>query len=136
MLSVSKRARLQLLSRQLRSFHTSRFISQDAKKDSHTADHYIKDVDTNPPYDPTFHRVDAGSESAQRPHEPPSSKWSQAGTQTSQYTNVDKDEPYNAPRNDKKAKTGYGAVKDSSERAGRTGSPDEGPQAKDAGGRK
>ena len=38
MLSVSKHVRLSSVSRRLPLFHASRFISQDAKKDSHTAD--------------------------------------------------------------------------------------------------
>jgi len=134
MLSVSKRIRPSALSGQLRSFHFSRSMSSD--KTPHSAEDYFKEVDTNPPADSTMHRVDSSSENAQRPHEPPSGKWSQAGTQTNEYRTVDKEEPYDAPGKDKGAKTGYGAVKDSKEKAGRTGSPDEGPDAKDAGGRK
>ena len=133
--SVSKRIRLSLPSRQLRSFYTTRLVFKESDKDSHSADHYFKDVDTNPPSDPTTHRVDAGSESAQRPYEPPSGQWSQAGIRTSEYQNVDKEKPYDTPGKDEKAKTGYGGVKDSREKAGRTGTSDEGPDAKDAGGR-
>lgn len=134
MFSVSKRIRLSVLSGQLRSFHFSRSMSSD--KTAHSADDYFKDVDTNPPADSTMHRVDSGSENAQRPHEPPSGKWSKAGTQTNEYRTVNKEEPYDAPGKDRGAKTGYGGVKDSNEKAGRTGVPDEGPHAKDAGGRK
>jgi hypothetical protein len=111
-------------------------MSQESNKGSHSADHYFKDVDTNPPPDPTIHRVDAGSENTQRPHEPPSGQWSQAGIRTTEYQNVDKNEPYDAPGKDKSAKTGYGGVKDSRDKAGRTGTSDEGPNARDASGRK
>jgi len=133
MFTVSKRFRLSMLGIQSRPFYSSRIISSNK---SHSADHYSKDVDTNPPSDPTMHRVDAGSENAQRPHEPPSGKWSQAGTQTNEYRTVDKEEPYDVPGKNKGAKTGYGAVKDSREKASRTGTSDDGPDAKDAGGRK
>ena len=137
MLSVSKHIRLSLLSRQLRSFHISPFVSQDSSKGSHSADHYFKDVDTNPPSDPTLHRVDEASENALRPHdEPPSGPWSQAGTRTGEYQNVAKEEPYDVPGNDRNAKTGYGGVKNSKDKAGRVGAADEGPDAEAASGRK
>jgi hypothetical protein len=73
-----------------------------------------------------MHRVDSGSENTQHPHELPSGKWSQAGTQTNEYRTVDKEELYDATGKDRGVKTGYGKVKDSKEKAGRTGSPDEG----------
>jgi hypothetical protein len=55
------------------------------ESDSHTADMYLKDVDVTPPEDPKIHRVDAASESAQKPHEAPSGKFSRAGTETKDY---------------------------------------------------
>src|ERR1700722_15307114 len=53
--------------------------------EAHTADTYSKDVDSTPPEDPTIHRVDSASESAQKPHEPPSGEFSRAGTKTKEY---------------------------------------------------
>ncbi|KAG2357205.1 hypothetical protein BDR07DRAFT_1421028 [Suillus spraguei] len=49
------------------------------------ADSYLKDVDETAPQDPTIHRVDATSDAVQRPYEPPSGQWSQAGARTSEY---------------------------------------------------
>jgi hypothetical protein len=135
MFSASKHIRLSLPRYRLRSFHTSRFICQESNKSSHSAEHYFKDVDTSPPSDPTIHRVDAGSENAQRPHEPPSGKWSQAGVQTGEYQNVDKEVPYTVPGGEKRMKTGYGAVKDSGGMANITGGVDGAPDAKSASGR-
>lgn len=133
MLNLSRTLRTTSLSRQARSLSTttSRFNSDD-KKGTHSADHYFKDVDENPPPDSSIHRVDASSEAAQRPHEPPSGKWSQAGTQTSEYENVSREEPYDAAGKEKGEKLSYGGVEDS---AGRTGGSNEGPNGKDAGGR-
>ncbi|KAG2073401.1 hypothetical protein BDR04DRAFT_1094900 [Suillus decipiens] len=60
------------------------YPSPDAPK-PHSADSYLKDVDETAPQDPTIHRVDATSDAVQRPYEPPSGQWSQAGVRTSEY---------------------------------------------------
>ncbi|KAJ7463190.1 hypothetical protein FB451DRAFT_463552 [Mycena latifolia] len=46
---------------------------------THTSDSYSKDVDSSPPSDSKIHRVDPSSENVQKPHEPPSGKWSATG---------------------------------------------------------
>ncbi|KAG2339353.1 hypothetical protein BDR05DRAFT_968091 [Suillus weaverae] len=80
-----------------RSLHTSLHPSSGAPK-PHSADSYFKDVDETAPQDPTIHRVDAASEAVQRPYEPPSGQWSQAGVRTSEFVeHVSKDEPYDVP---------------------------------------
>ncbi|KAH7887244.1 hypothetical protein F5I97DRAFT_1858642 [Phlebopus sp. FC_14] len=58
---------------------------------------YFKDVDDSPPQDPSLYKVDAASEAAQRPHEPPSGPWSRAGMRTEEYQTVSKEEPYDIP---------------------------------------
>jgi hypothetical protein len=62
----------------------------------HNAESYFKDVDETAPSDPTIHRVDATSEAVQRPYEPPSGEWSQAGVRTREYEHVSGpgDKPY------------------------------------------
>ncbi|KAG1738766.1 hypothetical protein EDB19DRAFT_1877217 [Suillus lakei] len=119
-----------------RSLHSSARLlhpSSGAPK-SHSADSYFKDVDETPPQDPTIHCVDAASEAAQRPYEPPSGQWSQAGVRTSEYEHVSKDEPYDVPRGQaKEKKLGYGGT----ERLGpETSHPGEGPDGQARGGRK
>lgn len=132
---VCRQRPLQLTSRLI---HTS---PSSHKADPHSADHYFKDVDTSPPSDSTMHRVDAGVEGAQRPHDPPSGPWSRAGTQTDEYTNVDKG--YSLPgenRDTKEEERGsYGAVTDVKTRKKRgsksEGTTEQGPNKGDAGGR-
>ncbi|KAJ7190805.1 hypothetical protein GGX14DRAFT_482411 [Mycena pura] len=46
---------------------------------SHTTDSYAKEVDSTPAADPTVHRVDPSSENVQKPHEPPSGRYSETG---------------------------------------------------------
>ncbi|KAG1800706.1 hypothetical protein EV424DRAFT_1427352 [Suillus variegatus] len=119
------------------SLHTSTrllYSSSDAPK-PHSADSYFKDVDETAPQDPTIHRVDAASEAVQRPYEPPSGQWSQAGVRTSEYyEHVSKDEPYDVPT---------GQAKENNLRYGGTeklgpeiSDPGEGPEGQSKGGRK
>lgn len=115
--------------------HTSPSVYNKASKSNtpHTTDSYSKDVDQNPPSDSTIHRVDPQSESVQKPHEPPSGEYSQAGTQTSEYQSVSHTQPYEVPGKD----TRYGGK----ERLGKdkgpeTSHPGDGPEGKEAGGRK
>lgn len=126
MLSISRNIRISTLLRRSLYITTPRF---ESKPDPHSADHYFKDVDENPPPDSTVHRVDAASEAVQRPYEAPSGKWSEAGTQTSEYQTVNKG--YDVKKDEEK-QLRYGGV---DKTAKRTGSPDEGPGDKDAGGR-
>ncbi|KAF5358625.1 hypothetical protein D9758_007747 [Tetrapyrgos nigripes] len=49
---------------------------------THTSDSYSKDVDANPPNDPTIHRVDPDSETSQKSYEPPKGKYSEAGVRS------------------------------------------------------
>jgi len=143
-----------------RTLHTSYTIRQsskpnqtkDAQHTQHSADNYFKDVDQTPPQDPTIHRVDAGSESCQRPHEPPSGQWSQAGANTGEYENVSRAEPYDAPlagsgnrtevtgglgKHEKETKLEYGGMERSGRKDGSEMSrSEEGPAEGAKGGRK
>ncbi|KAJ8595780.1 hypothetical protein M405DRAFT_286736 [Rhizopogon salebrosus TDB-379] len=124
-----------------RSFYTSIRILRSPSgsgAQSHNADSYFKDVDETPPQDPTIHRVDAASEAAQRPYEPPSGQWSQAGVSTSEYKHVNKDEPYDAPNGLAKGKKlRYGGTERFTEDKGpETSHPGEGPEGETKGGRK
>lgn len=81
-----------------RTFVTSR--PAYGSNDGHSADSYFKDVDSEPPSDPTVHRVDSGSEAVQRPYEEPNGKYAETGAKAAQsYATVDKEEPYDTPGN-------------------------------------
>lgn len=104
----------------------------------HNAESYFKDVDETVPSDPTIHRVDATSEAVQRPYEPPSGEWSQAGVRTSEYELVSGDKPYDVREGSglryggtEKLRAGTGTGAGSSHR--REG---EGPEGQSKGGRK
>jgi hypothetical protein len=121
-----------------RSLHTSTRLlhppSESGAPQPHNADSYFKDVDETAPPDPTIHRVDAASEAVQRPYEPPSGQWSQAGVRTSEYEHVSKDKPYDLPDGQaKESKLRYGGT----EKLGNeTSHPGEGPEGQSRGGRK
>jgi len=128
---------------QHRTFYTSpRFLRPGPPSGSgaktHNAESYFKDVDEMPPQDPTIHRVDAASEAVQRPYEPPSGQWSQAGVNTSEYEHVSKDEPYDAPNGLAKGKKlRYGGTERFEQDKGpETSRPGEGPEGDARGGRK
>ncbi|KAF9235223.1 hypothetical protein BU15DRAFT_51603 [Melanogaster broomeanus] len=109
--------------------HDGRFIP-------HSAENYFKDVDETPPQDPSIYRVDAASEAAQRPYEPPSCQWSEAGMKTEEYRNVSKDEPYDVP-NSPETKLRYGGTKKYAEDKGpETSKRGEGPEGTERFGRK
>ncbi|EIW76513.1 hypothetical protein CONPUDRAFT_64677 [Coniophora puteana RWD-64-598 SS2] len=109
-----------------------------------SADDYFKDVDHNPPPDTQTHRVDAGSEAAQRPHEPPSGQWSKAGAETEEYRTADRNDPYDAPSTDSSGngsasgeKLRYGGTETlSQDKGSETSSPGEGPEKTEKFGRK
>lgn len=78
-------------------FRTTPALADSDAKDGHSAESYFKDVDSTPPVDSTVHRVDSSSEAVQRPYEPPSGEYSQAGVQTEEYRSTEKsDQPYDA----------------------------------------
>ncbi|KAI9447874.1 hypothetical protein H4582DRAFT_34926 [Lactarius indigo] len=66
---------------------------------SHSAESYFKEVDSSPPADASTYQVDGSSDKVQRPHEPPSGKFSQAGVGSEEYRTMDRQEPYEPPSN-------------------------------------
>jgi len=104
---------------------------------NHSAESYFKDVDAEPPKDPTVHRVDGGSDAVQRPYEPPAGEFSRTGVEAAEsYRTVNKDEPYNSPNDGQgKEKLRYGGV--GKDDKGKNTSPSsEGPSGASADGRK
>ncbi|KAF9268316.1 hypothetical protein L218DRAFT_609409 [Marasmius fiardii PR-910] len=91
----------------------------------HTTESYNKDVDVTPPDDSKIHRVDPGSENVQKPHEPPSGKWSETGVNAAeQYRHVSKSEPYKAPGEDRR----WGGKEEyTKEKGPETSKPGDGP---------
>ncbi|KAJ7177233.1 hypothetical protein C8R43DRAFT_1118241 [Mycena crocata] len=77
---------------------------------SHTTDSYSKEVDSSPAADSKIHRVDPSSENVQKPHEPPSGRWSAAGVEAGvdnaqgkkkspdEYNTMTGEQPYAAPK--------------------------------------
>ncbi|KAI0068530.1 hypothetical protein BV25DRAFT_1817380 [Artomyces pyxidatus] len=125
---------------QTRPFSSSFAVAADPKSGEadHTAESYFKDVDSVPPEDSTVHRVDSSSDAVQRPYEPPSGEWSQAGVKTEEYRSVDKHEPYETKsdgQGDEKLRYG-GKETYSAEKGQETSQSGEGPEGKSAGGRK
>jgi len=125
---------------QARAIHTRllnttslRGYSKPSSSD-HTSDSYAKDVDATPPSDSQVHRVDPNSESVQKPHEPPSGEWSRAGVKTKEYENVDHAHPYAASGGQNQR---YGGKESyPAEKGPETSQPGDGPEGKEAGGRK
>jgi hypothetical protein len=118
------------------SFTSARLFSgtrpTSPKTTSHGADHsaesYVKEVDSSPPTDSSTYQVDDTSDKVQRPHKPPTGKYSQAGVGTEEYRKVDKHEPY-APPSEGEAgtKLRYGGKKSSAlEKGGKASRPDAG----------
>ena len=66
-------------------------------RDDHSAESYFKEVDSSPPADSSTYQVDSSSEAVQRPHTPPSGKYSQVGVGSAEYRTVDKETPYDPP---------------------------------------
>jgi len=68
---------------------------------NHTPDTYSKEVDTTPASDKKVNRIDPDTDAVQRPYEPPSGPWSQAGVETEEYRLVESGEggkqPYTLP---------------------------------------
>src|SRR6266403_1925327 len=104
----------------------------------HSAESYFKEVDSSPPADSSTYQVDTSSDAVQRPHKPPSGKYSQAGVGSEEYRLVDKETPYNPPsQGDANKKLRYGG-KDQlpSEKGRETSRSDESPKGASAAGRK
>lgn len=116
-----------------RPLHTSTRLLRPTPK-PHNAESYFKDVDETAPSDPTIHRVDATSEAVQRPYEPPSGEWSQAGVRTSEYELVSGDEPYDVREG---SGLRYGGTEKLGAGAGSSHPREgEGPEGQSKGGRK
>lgn len=125
----------QKLSRKTLILHPRTFAKYSSKptEPPHSTDSYAKDVDGTPPQDHTVHRVDPTSDTAQKPHEPPSGEFSRAGTKTEEYAHVDTQErPYGVPGNPGQRYGGKEAYE--KEKGSETSHPGEGPDGKSAGG--
>ncbi|KAG6859048.1 hypothetical protein C0991_001445 [Blastosporella zonata] len=105
---------------QRRTFLTSPTIFNEATK--HTSDSYNRDdVDPTPPSDSSVYRVDSLSEMVQKPHEPPSGKWSRTGVEAGV---GGKQEPYAEEGQELR----YGGKESLAKDKGpETSKPDEGP---------
>lgn len=104
----------------------------------HSAESYFKEVDSSPPADSSTYQVDAASDAVQRPHKPPSGKYSQVGVGSAEYSVSDKETPYEPPsEGDASTKLRYGGRNQlSSEKGGQTSRSNEGPNEASAAGRK
>ncbi|KAF8484603.1 hypothetical protein DFH94DRAFT_624266 [Russula ochroleuca] len=112
--------------------------SSNSKVSGHSAESYLKEVDSSPPADSSTYQVDDSSEAVQRPHQPPSGKYSQAGVGSEEYRMVDKQAPYDPPsRGEAGQKLRYGGKNQRVSEKGRERSrSSEGPDGASAGGRK
>ena len=99
-----------------------------SKASDHSAESYLKEEDSSPPADSSTYQVDGSSEAVQRPHKPPSGKYSQAGVGSEEYRMVDKQAPYDPPSAGEGGKNPR--VSEKGEGTGRSG---EGPEASAAG---
>jgi len=109
----------------------------------HSADSYLKEVDSSPPADPSTYQVDDSSDKVQRPHHPPSGAYSRAGVGSEEYRAVDKQAAPLDPPSGSRGGTGAEAGKKlrysgkgSLEKGGKTSDPGEGPEGASATGRK
>ncbi|KAF8505926.1 hypothetical protein F5888DRAFT_485089 [Russula emetica] len=100
----------------------------------HSAESYFKEVDSSPPADSSTYQVDTSSDTVQRPHTPPSGKFSQAGVGSEEYSVVDKETPYDPPsQGDASKKLRYGGRNQSPSEKSRS---NESPNEASAAGRK
>jgi hypothetical protein len=130
-----------ILARHLASTHATYDSQQTSSKVSdhdHSAESYVKEVDSSPPADTSTYQVDASSDAVQRPHKPPSGKYSQAGVGSEEYRMVDQETPYDLPiQGDAGKKLRYGGMNQRAPGKGReTSHSDEGPNEGSAAGRK
>ena len=130
-----------IFARQLASTRPTYEPPQTGSKASgrdHSAESYFKEVDSSPPADSSTYQVDTSSDAVQRPHTPPSGKYSQAGVGSEEYRLVDKETPYE-PRfqGDESTKLRYGGKNQSPSEKGReTSRSNESPNEASAAGRK
>lgn len=110
----------------------------NSKVSDHSAESYLKEVDSSPPADSSTYQVDDSSEAVQRPHQPPSGKYSQAGVGSEEYRTVDKQVPYDPPSGGEASqKLRYGGKDQRASEKGReTSRSSEGPGGASAAGRK
>lgn len=133
-----------IFARQLASTHPTYEPPQTSSRakvssgHDHSAESYFKEVDSSPPADSSTYQVDASSDAVQRPHTPPSGKYSQAGVGSEEYSVVDKETPYDPPSpGDASQKLRYGGKNQwSSEKGSATSRSNEGPNEASAAGRK
>ena len=130
-----------IFARHLTSTHPTYEPPQTSSKVSgrdHSAESYFKEVDSSPPADSSTYQVDASSDAVQRPHTPPSGKFSQAGVGSEEYSTVDKETPYDPPsQGDASKKLRYGGKNQWSSEKGREASrSNESPNGTSAAGRK
>ena len=130
-----------IFARHLASTHPTYGPPQTSSKASghdHSAESYFKEVDSSPPADSSTYQVDASSEAVQRPHTPPSGKYSQAGVGSEEYNLVDKEAPYDPPsQGDASEKLRYGGKNQlPSEKGKETSRSDGSPKGASAAGRK
>jgi hypothetical protein len=109
-----------------------------SKVSGHSAETYLKEVDSSPPADSSTYQVDDSSEAVQRPHKPPSGKYSQAGVGSEEYRLMDKQVPYDPPsQGEAGKKLRYGGKNQGvSEKGRETSRSSEGPDGASAAGRK
>jgi hypothetical protein len=130
-----------IFARHLASTHPTYEPPQTGSKVSdrdHSAESYFKEVDSSPPADSSTYQVDTSSDAVQRPHTPPSGKYSQAGVGSAEYSVVDKETPYDPPsQGDANEKLRYGGKsQEPLEKDGGTSRSNEGPNKASAAGRK
>jgi hypothetical protein len=111
-----------------RHLASTRPAQTSSKASDHSAESYLKEEDSSPPADSSTYQVDGSSEAVQRPHKPPSGKYSQAGVGSEEYRMVDKQAPYDPPTAGEGGKNPR--VSEKGEGSGRSG---EGPEASAAG---
>lgn len=139
-LCAARCARYSLIS--ARHLTTTPPIYQSSQANSHASGHsaesYFKEVDSSPPADSSTYQVDASSDAVQRPHSPPSGKYSQAGVGSEAYRVMDKQAPYDPPTDGGAGKKLRYGGKDQwiSEKGRGTSRSDEGPEGTSAAGRK
>ncbi|KAH9983032.1 hypothetical protein BJV74DRAFT_758885, partial [Russula compacta] len=107
-------------------------------RSGHSAESYFKEVDSSPPADSSTYQVDASSDAVQRPHKPPSGKYSQAGVGSEEYRMMDKQTSYDPPTDGgagKKLRYG-GKNQWTSEKGRETSRSGEGPEGTSSAGRK
>jgi hypothetical protein len=122
-----------IFARHLASTHPTYEPPRTRTSRDHSAESYSKEVDSSPPADSSTYQVDTSSDAVQRPHTPPSGKYSRAGVGSEEYSLVDKETPYEPPsQGEASKKKNQGPLYKGSE----TSRSNEGPNEAGAAGRK